>query len=196
MLDPIHIYNLLNINWKSKYDNPIETSDISKIGKFAREFNLTLLELSNEFEKFKLISKDKFNTNYLNIWIKRIDKSERQQNPEGYLLKSQLFDSSNTEYRAFIKKNSKNSKLLITFKRRIQDNSFGRHTGIPNIVFWSDTPGQYYLETIMDNYYNGRNEDILCIDGGSNWNVYGLTNLRSEIHQKFEQALKDENELE
>lgn len=193
-MDPIDIYDFVSNNWSCPLEHP---SDLAIIGSFAREHNISFNELKKEFIKFLSVSKTLYeNTNF---WIKKLEESNRMLNPEGFLLDSTLSSSPNREYKVIVHYD-KDNKLLVKIYQILKDDDIGTFTGVPYSTYFNLTPGQYYATTLLGTgrygSYGHENSNVLCIDGGSNWNLYGMIKVKEEILKKFKEELKKELESE
>lgn len=189
----------LEIVYDLIYDCPVfpqrYSSDVARICLFARQNNISIEELKKNLRKFSSIHKDKRDNYLVSMWLEAVERAiERQKNIvtnkiDG-LLDTKLYGSGIMEYRAIVSKRARDDKLIIKFVQKIKDDSYGNDTGVPNAEHWAGTPGIYYVTTLL-NHYN----DILCIDGGSNWNIYGINKLRKEIEEKYGDEIESENVL-
>lgn len=178
-------------------------TDVSLISWFAREHDVSLEELKQGLEKYlsTYTQQDSWTKGTVGIWIKAINNilgwRTRLVGNTPNLMDSKLTDRHGNEYGALVYKEkdqyTPEGKYVVTIVQKRTDNEHGEMTGIPNAEYWDGTPGQYYASTMLGyDGYGNRYNDMVCIDGGSNWNIYGVRALRDEIERKFGEEVKQD----
>ena len=193
MIDPGIVHELIfgGIKWPENM-----RSDVAKISYFARENDVSLEDLANGLDKFIQIYRPEEST-YANLWLQVAEKTIRAQrmlvkNNLPGLLDTKLTGTGDDEYGTRVYKSTRfERKYIVQILQKRRDDEMGERTGVPNAEYWDGTPGQYYASTLLgwDEYGRGTG-NVICIDGRSNWNVYGMNALRDEIKQKYGDEIK------
>jgi hypothetical protein len=199
MINPIVVHELLQN--QTEYPDQLRT-DIGRINYFARENNVTLEELAGAIENYiRTYSKNEagHELDFARLWLDTI-KGKALPARDRLVGKLDVLDTkmrgpNNGEYGAYVYR--KKGQLIINFIQKLRDDEFGNTTGIPNAEYWGGTPGQYNVSTILGiGQYGDRYSDVVCIDGGSNWNIYGVRALKDELDQKFGDEVREQVESE
>jgi len=175
------------------------TSDLSNVAWFARKHNVSLEELAEGLAKYYETYKDDDNWNkwkakaLLDAAIKGIKVQNKLVGKMPNLMDTKLTGTGNNEYGAVFKRNEK-GHLVIYFVQKRTDDDKGTNTGIPNAQYWDGTPGQYYASTLMglDHPWDRRMGSSVCIDGGSNWCIYGTDKLADELEEKYGDEIRED----
>ncbi|NMC59874.1 MAG: hypothetical protein GYA51_10915 [Candidatus Methanofastidiosa archaeon] len=168
------------------------TSDLSKVTWFARKHNISLAELAEGLAKYQETYKDDSSWNrwiskaLLDATIKAIHMQNKLVGKLPNLMDTKLYGTGNQEYGAVVKKD-KEGHFVVHFVQKRTDDDKGTMTGIPNAQYWDGTPGQYYASTLLglDHAWDRRMGSSICIDGGTNWFIYGTDKLADEIEEKY-----------
>lgn len=162
-------------------------SDVSKIAGFCTYNNITPLDLLNKLKRHKSRlpdeergGKELFETQ---MWISILEKLLRRRETLVGKLRvsdSRMTDNRGNEYAAHFSKNEDGDDIVQILIKK-QDDDDGNTTGIPNVWYWESTPAQYYVHTLLKNMYS----DKLIIDGGSDWLIRGMANLKQEMLKKI-----------
>ena len=199
MIDPFIVYELIS----GDVAFPQEMhSDIARFNFFANKNNVSIDDLKQELERLYFKLKKTEDKSLMDLWITIANKSIEARkslvkNSVG-VLDTKLRSSGSYEYGAkmILKTNDlyKKDRWIVQFIEKFTDDAVGSMTGIPHAKYWSGTPGQYYASTILglgkDDY--GSQSDTICIDGGTNWNISGISALRDEIEKKYGDEIRKE----
>lgn len=184
-----------------QWPSEIQT-DVGRISYFARENNISLEDLEKLIDKFLSIYHKKYDSEFVSLYLfkesaqKAIKAKRKLVGELPGVLDTRLTGDGDHEYAAKISINKESGKYSIQIIKKRRDDQFGSMTGVPNAEYWDGTPGQYYVTTLLgwDKYSWGARGDILVIDGGSNWKIYGMNALRDEIEKKYGDEIR-KNEL-
>jgi len=177
------------------------TSDLSRVAWFARKHNVSLEELAEGLAKYYETYKDDSNWNrwrgkaLLDAAMKGIKAQNKLVGKMPNLMDTKLSGTGNHEYGAVVKRNE-DGQYAVHFVQKRTDDDKGTMTGVPNAQYWDGTPGQYYASTLLglDHSWDRRMGSSICIDGGSNWYIYGTDKLANEIEEKYGDEIRKDTE--
>lgn len=157
-------------------------SDISKLGYFSRKYNISFEDIEKGIENKKQF----LDTEYIflaNVWIDKAKEAQKYKDgPKGIPLDAPLYDEQGGKYKAWAILNHKydRNKPIIEIYQYSKDDKLGTITGVPHQNYFSSTPASYYAETLLEH-----GSDSLCIDGGSQWYIFGKKQLIEEIIKRL-----------
>ena len=199
MIDSILIHELIygHIDWPTQMH-----SDVARISYMARENNVSLEEIKITLEKFISTYNDDYDSNisFAKMWLQTVNNAIQAQSrltDNMTVLDTKLSGTGEHQYGAYMKKEKEKGKWVVSIVQKRTDDEYGRMTGVPNAEYWDGTPGYYYASTILGwDKYSERGGDALCIDGGQNWCIYGMNELRDEIEEKYGDDIKAEMKMD